>query len=298
MDRRTEEGWGEMDFGSFDGFWRRLAQERLHAESETPVEAILDRLLASCRSCVVCHLLRDRAFDLAAQWQYALAQDPHAQAEFIEAQTWCNRHGWFFQEIAAPQTLGRLHRELCGRVQAWISRLLHGDLPPVAGGGGSPILGGVFGERRCPLCEDEAAFHQVLLGELGRGLASGPLRPAFAASAGVCLPHLAALLDTVADEGTTRFLLESTADHLRRMMQELETFEAETASRRRRYGSAGDAPLRAMARWVGFRGMAGGADSGEGPSSARTGMDSHGIPQGEQGGWLESGPAPPMHASG
>lgn len=269
-----------MDFGSFDGFWRRLAQERLHAESETPVEAILDRLLASCRSCVVCHLLRDRAFDLAAQWQYALAQDPNAQAEFIESLTWCNRHGWFFQEIASPQTLARLHRELSGRVQARISRLLHGDLSPVAGRGGSPILGGLVGERRCPLCEDETALQQVLLGELGRGLASGPLRPAFAASGGLCLPHLAALVDTAKDKGTTRFLLESTADHLRRMVQELETFETETASRRRRYGSAGDAPLRAMARWVGFRGMA------------------DGNPQGEDGVWLESGPAPQIHAGG
>src|SRR3970282_2056644 len=214
-----------MDFGSFDGFWRRLALERLHSESETPVEAILDRLLASCRSCVVCHLMRDRAFDLAAQWQYALAQDPAAQVEFIETQTWCNRHGWFFQEIASPQTLGRLHRELYGRVQARISRLLHGELSPVAGQGVSPILGGVVGRRRCRLCEDEAAFQQVLLGELGRGLASGPLRPAFAASVGLCIPHLAALLYTVADEGTVRFLLESTADHLRRMGPEVENFE-------------------------------------------------------------------------
>src|SRR3990172_7952998 len=197
-----------MDFGSFDGFWRRLAQERLHAESETPVEAILDRLLASCRSCVVCHLMRDRAFDLAAQWQYALAQDPAAQAEFVETQTWCNRHGWFFQDVASPQTLGRLHRELSGRVQARIGRLLRGDLSPVAGQGVSPILGGVVGRRRCRLCEDEAAFQQVLLGELGRGLASGRLRPAFAASVGLCLPHLAALFYTVTFVGRVWFVFD------------------------------------------------------------------------------------------
>jgi hypothetical protein len=208
--------------------------------------------------------MRDRAFDLAAQWQFALAQDPAAQAEFIGSQTWCNRHGWFFQEVAAPQTLSRLHRELSARVQARISGLLRGDLSPVAGRGGSPILGDLVGERGCPLCEDEAALQHLLLGELGRGLVSGPLRPAFAASAGLCLPHLAALLDSVADEGTMRFLLERTADHLRRMVRELETFEAETTSRRRRYGSTTDAPLRAMARWVGFRGMAEGANSGGG----------------------------------
>src|SRR5574341_808561 len=297
MDRRTEEGWGEMDFGGFDGFWRRLAQERLHSEGEMPVGAILDRLLATCRSCVVCHLMRDRAFDLAAQWQYALAQDPTAQAEFIESQTWCNRHGWFFQEIASPQTLSRLQRELSGRVQARISGLLRGDLSPVAGQELSHTLAAMVGARRCPLCEDEAAFQQVLVGELGQGLVSGTLRPAFAASAGLCLPHLAALLDTVGDEDTMRFLLESTADHLRRMVQELETFEAETASRRRRYGSTTDAPLRAMARWVGFRGMAEGADTG-GPSSVSAGMDTHGIHQGEHGGWLESGPAPQIHAGG
>jgi hypothetical protein len=266
-----------MDFGCFDGFWRRLAQGRLHSDGETPVETILDRLLPSCRSCVVCHLMRDRAFDLAAQWQYALAQDSRVQVEFLESQTWCNRHGWFFQEVATPQTLGRLYQQLYGRVQARIGRLLPGDLSPATGQGRSRALATVVGARRCPLCEDEATFTQVLLGELGRGLVSGPLRPGFAASAGLCLPHLTALLDTVADEGTVKFLLESTADHLGKMVQELETFEAETTSRRRRYGSTTDAPLRAMARSVGFRGMADGANPGGEASSVRAGIDGHGI---------------------
>jgi len=287
-----------MDFGSFDRCWCRLAQSRLHAQTETTVEAILSRLLASCRSCVACHLLRERAFDLVAAWQYALDQDPKAQAEFIDAQTWCNRHGWFFQEVASPQTLGRLHQSLFGRIQARIGTLLDGDLAPVAGQGASRVLRAVVGERRCPLCEDAAAFEGVVLRDLSRGLSSGPLRPAFAASAGLCLPHLAALLDTIADENTTRFLLESTADHLGQAMQELETFETERASRRRRYESAADAPLRAIARWIGLRGMVRGPEAGETSSGIPAGMDTHGNHERENGGWVEPGSAPRVCVGG
>ncbi len=38
-------------------------------------------------------------------------------------------------------------------------------------------------------------------------------------------------------------------------MKELDTYEEETESRKRRYGSAADAPTRAMVYWAGQQGM-------------------------------------------
>jgi hypothetical protein len=262
-----------MDFGTFDGFWRWLAQARLNAQEEIPIQRILARVLGAWRTCVVCNLLWERAFELASRWQYVLAEDPAWQAQFVEGQTWCNRHAWFFKEVASPRTRGRLHRELYARVEARISELLHRDLAGLIGRGAHRILCDLIGKRTCPLCADEAAFRRVVLTELAQGLASGSLRSAFAASVGCCLPHLAALLDTVPDVDAARFLLETTLDQLERMGKDLDTYEAETENRTRQYGSAADAPTRAMVCWVGLRGMGQGSDGGERVSAGQSGTD-------------------------
>ena len=244
-----------MEGERFEEFWRRLADSRLNAHEEMPVEAILERVLGMWRTCVVCHLLWERAFDLASRWQYLLAEDPSEQAHFVESQTWCNRHAWFFKDVASPRTLGRLHRRLHARVIEGMNGLLKRDLSRLTADDPAQIFQDLVGERACRLCEDEAAFREVVLGELARGLASGALRSAFVVSAGCCLPHLAALLCTLPDGDTARFLLETSGDQLSRSAKELDIYETETESRKRRYGAAADAPTRALVYWAGQRGM-------------------------------------------
>ena len=164
-----------MDAGTFDGFWRWLADSRLNVQEEMPVGTILARVLGTWRTCVVCHLLWERAFELASRWQYVLAGDPSGQAQFVESQTWCNRHAWFFKEVASPRTLGCLHRRLQARVIEGMNGLLKGDLSRLTGDDPAQIFQALVGERTCLLCGDEAAFLKVVLTELARGLASGAL---------------------------------------------------------------------------------------------------------------------------
>lgn len=249
-----------MDFGSFGEFWRWLALTRLNTQEEMTVETILARVLRAWRTCVVCNLLWERAFDVASRWQYVLAEDQGGQAQFVESQTWCNHHAWFFKDVASPRTLGRLHRGLHACLEARIGELLNRDPARMIGQRAPRILRDLIGERPCPLCDDEAAFRKVVLEELARGLAAGSLRPAFAASAGCCLPHLAALLHAVPDGDTARLLLTIASDQLKRLAEELDTYEEETGNHRRRYGSAADAPVRAMVCWVGMRGMVQGSN--------------------------------------
>ncbi len=262
-----------MDFGRFEGFWRWLSLTRLNTPEEMPVEAILARVLGVWRTCVVCNLLRERAIELSSRWQYVLSEDPEGRAQFLESQTWCNRHAWFFKEVASPQTRGRLHRGLHARLEGRIGELLTGDLSCLVGKSVSRILQDLVGERTCPLCDDETAFRRALLAELARGLTSGSLRLAFAASAGCCLPHLGALLPAVPDEETARFLLETTLDQIKRLTNDLDTYEVETLNHQRRYGSAADAPARALVCWTGMRGMIQGPGCGERVSPLHPGMD-------------------------
>jgi hypothetical protein len=244
-----------VDEERFKEFWRWLADSRFHAHEEMPVEAILARALRMWRTCVVCHLLWERAFELASRWQYLLAEDPEEQVEFVKSQTWCNRHAWFFREVASPRTLGRLHRRLHPRAIERMNGLLKGDLSRLTVDHPAQIFRDLVGERTCLLCGDEAASVEVVLTELARGLASGALRSAFVESTGCCLPHLAALLRALPDGDTARHLLEAAVQQLERSMEELDIYEAETENRKRRYGSAADAPTRALVYWTGQRGM-------------------------------------------
>ena len=244
-----------MDFGQFGEFWQRVARDRFDAQGAMTVEALLERALNRWRTCAVCTLLQERNFDLASRWQYGLSRNPAGQAEFVAGQTWCNAHAWLFNEVIAPRDLARLHRRLQALLQARADELLRQETARVCGGGTVQILRELIGDRRCPLCDDRAALEALLLGALARGLTSGSLRSVFAKSSGCCLPHVAGLLRAIGDEDTTRFVLEAVVAQSSRLAQELETYETETESRRRRYGAAADAPVRAMICWAGLRGM-------------------------------------------
>jgi len=262
-----------MDFGRFDGFWRRLAGARLDAQGDMPVGEILAQALGMWRTCVMCNLVWQRAFDLASRWQYVLAEDSEGRARFVESQTWCNRHAWFFKEVASPRTRGRLHRELCAHLEVRIGELHKGDLATMTGQGAARVLRDLIGDRTCPLCDDEAAFQEVVLEKLARGLTSGSLRSAYEASAGCCLPHLAGLLHTVPDADAARFLLKATLGQLKRLVKDLDTYEVETESHARQYGAAADAPNRALVCWAGMRGMAQESPCRDQVSALHGGMD-------------------------
>jgi len=251
-----------MDFEQFDGFWQRVARERLGGLEAMTIEAILAQALRLWRRCVVCTLLQMRAVDAIARWQYVLAEDSAGRLECLRRYTWCNRHGWRFNDLASPRELGRLHRQLVGVPQARIGELLGQDLEQLRTQSPDRVLAHLVGKRVCPLCQDEATPQANLLDTLARGLASGALRTAFAASAGCCLPHLAAILALIPDAETARFLLETTLERMGRLAADPDTYEAEAQSRRREYGSAADAPSRAMGRWIGFRGTVRGAECG------------------------------------
>jgi len=152
-------------------------------------------------------------------------------------------------EDPKPRASRALHR--CGGAD-------RGNAPGGPGpgdpGGGPPSPGGPDGIRNVP------GVRRASRGAAGGAGGTGPgsvirLPPrAFAASGGCCLPHLAALLHALPDVGTARFVLDATAAQLRRLREELETYETEAERRTRRYGSAADAPARAMVRWAGMRG--------------------------------------------
>jgi hypothetical protein len=245
-----------MDFGRFGAFWLWLAANRLDAPEGLPLDEILTRALGKWRTCVVCNLLWERTFYLTSSWQQELMEDPGVGAEFIAHQTWCNRHAWLFKEMSSPRMRSQLFTRLYARLQAGVHDALKEGPARLAGRAADSILRQFVGERTCPLCEDETEFESVLLADLAQGLKLRSFRAAYAASpGGCCLHHLVALVSELHAPATIEALLETTAEQLQRLTADLVTYDAETESCRRQYGAAADAPARAMAHWVGLKGM-------------------------------------------
>src|SRR6185295_18748020 len=75
---------------------------------------------------------------------------------------------------------------------------------------------------RCPVCVELVAAETGHLDALLEGLATPPLGPAYAASDGLCLPHLALALGA-AGPGPAR-LVALTRDRLRALAEDLKQF--------------------------------------------------------------------------
>jgi len=252
-----------MRFQAFDDFWREIVEEGFHQRDAATPAVALRCALETWRTCAICNLASVRAFRVIAKWQFALAEDPEVQAEFVAHETWCNRHAWRFVDITGPHGLGQIHQHLLSAIVGRLRSIAADGARGVLGQPPSQWLEQMVGGRQCPLCEDEAALEAVLLGELHAGLLSGDLRPAFEHSGGCCLPHLARLLAHIDDAQLAAFLLCHTESRLRRLSEELAIYHEETVSRRRAYGPTRDAPARAMATWAGLRGTVGSLGAAE-----------------------------------
>jgi hypothetical protein len=81
-------------------------------------------------------------------------------------------------------------------------------------------------KRECVLCSHELHQERIVLETLlaGLGEKDGDMRAAFAASGGICLPHLRTALEMRFDAGAQRALLDLQGDILRRLRADLALF--------------------------------------------------------------------------
>ncbi len=170
------------------------------------------------RSCEICMDVSEAMWDFLCRYQYDLAVDHNAQAEFAKNSGFCSFHTWEYQSVASPYgtcagyppLLDRLAEELraAARAQSNTRSKIENLLPT---------------HDDCVLCEvrDQAEAKAVaaLADRLRRGRSDtlGEL-------SAVCLPHMAALAAVIDDAAVIRSLAEHQASLLERVSEDMRRF--------------------------------------------------------------------------
>lgn len=123
--------------------------------------------------------------------------------------------------------------------------------------GGLGTANQMAAEQACPACEIAKDSERLYVGLLASHLQDDDLYAAYAQGEGLCLPHVLATLEQVADESSLERLIKPQVARYRLMLNDLDEFIRKRDHRFRdeKYGEEGDVWLRAMNAIVGGAGM-------------------------------------------
>ena len=188
--------------------------------------------------CVVCRLVAHAVDRYLRALLHESVNDPGVRERLRASFGFCTEHSWQLQRRGDPLGISILWRDL----------LTQGVQPQKQRRGRTD-------KRRnqvCPACEIALEAQRRYLGTLLAHLGAGALRDEYAASEGLCMPHLrAALRHTPA--GAQDFLLASEAEKLRRLTDELSEIIRKNDYRFREepWGPERDAWIRATRKLAG-----------------------------------------------
>ncbi|HMO60170.1 MAG TPA: DUF6062 family protein [Roseiflexaceae bacterium] len=146
--------------------------------------------------CAICSLLQRSVRRTVDALTYEGVTDLDVRAELRAARGLCPAHGQALRAarqalgaaLAYRSVLGELLRDLAGpppptTVRTRLRRTLRRYNRPIRVGPLAP-------RRRCPVCDHVAEMELLYLSAFLRDITSDAMRSRFAASAGLCLPHL------------------------------------------------------------------------------------------------------------
>lgn len=218
------------------------------------------KLLEACREpgCPVCRLEQQSVERYLDNQFYENVNSPRWREHLRGSHGFCHEHVWLAVERRLGDALGfsiiyhdvvnNVLRSMGGdeesrqkqasvreRVEKWLSVLRP--------------------HKRCPACEHRDQTRRDLLAAVVDDLRSPEITEALAASEGVCLPHLQALLGQIKDEARFAKLLMIQRSRMERLRDELAEFirKNDYQAIKEGFGSEGDAWLRAIGLVAGKR---------------------------------------------
>lgn len=202
------------------------------------------------RGCPVCNHLIQTTLDYFAHWINSFSNDQKVQEQYADEMGFCPFHTWQLDRITSPQGISQGYPKLLKRFSGELSKLTGTltNLPDKV----FSLINDSEGCRVCSLWRDtEAAYIQ----RLSLFLQEMPGRRAYANSQGVCLRHLALLMETVSAPDCTQFLLSEAARHFDEIAQDMQNYAAKRNSLRRDLITRDeeDAYLRALTHIAGDR---------------------------------------------
>jgi hypothetical protein len=164
---------------------------------------------------------------------YESVNDPEVREGLRASQGFCRQHAWQVQRRASPLSIAILWRDLLSQELA-------------------PEPSANRRARLCPACAVAAEAERGHLAALAEHLEAGSLRDEFAASAGLCLPHLRAAL-RAAKAGAREFLLAAESEKIAALREQLSEIirKHDYRFRGEPWGREKDAWIRATAKLAG-----------------------------------------------
>jgi len=215
-----------------------MVRERVKAERPSRHMTYHDLREAFAEAgCVVCRLVANAVDRYLRALLHERVNDPGVRERLRASFGFCREHSWQLQRRGDPLGISILWRDL-------LSQGVEGDDSSRRPGRRRPQI--------CPACEAAVEAERRYLGTLLDHIEVGELRNEYAASRGLCLPHVRAALAQALPEAK-RFLMASESDKLARLSAELAEIIRKNDYRFREepWGPEKDAWIRATGKLAG-----------------------------------------------
>ncbi|MCD6290505.1 MAG: hypothetical protein J7M34_08380 [Anaerolineae bacterium] len=209
--------------------------------------------------CPICRLGQRAAEQYLDGLLYESVNDVGLRERIRKARGLCHRHAWMLANIHGGSLgIAIIYRDVLHAVlqelpqRAGVER--HLSFWPTSSQGETQAQR-LAPQGPCPACEQQAEMERIYIQELLRRLDDLTLRPAFEASAGLCLPHFRSALRQAENSAQRRALIEAQRPIWQRLLDELDEFIRKNDYRFRDegFGAEGDSWLRALATISGER---------------------------------------------
>ena len=218
------------------------------AASPTPPVSVVAADLQT-RGCPVCSHIVEHASDFFAHWQYEIATEERAQAEFAAELGFCPLHAWQFLAMSSPHGASVGHARLAEEVARRLREVV--AAPPR----GDAVRQLVRDSRNCRVCGLLRRAEVEYIGRLAAMIGEASGRSQYRRSQGVCLRHLGMLVDASSTAGSREFLLSHAAQRFEEDAEDMRSYAMKHEALRRALENRNeeDAYRRAVLRIVGGR---------------------------------------------
>jgi GTP-binding protein EngB required for normal cell division len=219
----------------------------------TPPSVERDAAALATRGCPVCDYVAQSLFDFFRHFQYSLATEESAQKLFAEELGFCPFHTWHLGTLSSTLGISAGYPRLIERLATELSALA---LEPAESAARVTRL--LARPQTCRACHFVREVEARYVHRMADLLAGSTYREQFARSEGVCLRHLAMLLQVSPGQETLRFLLKDAARHCQEVAEDMHSYVIKREATRRALLNQDeqDAHVRALTHLVGHRYLA------------------------------------------
>lgn len=218
------------------------------ADREENQVAVLDGTLTKALAqhyCPICLILEDKTRDFLCRLQFDAVRKEEVKESVISAGGYCHFHFWYLHKLASPVTNAELLDALLERIRV--------EMPD-----GHDVLkstpSNLITEVRCPVCFISGEWEEELLIVFTSKIEEEEeFRIAYQDSRGLCLPHLAKVLQQLVDSEVRAFLVTATCRQLDVLVEELKLQVAKWRNKDRSPGEEQDSTYRAIQKLVSGR---------------------------------------------